>query len=107
MPSPVPGLLPNLLPDLLPSRRRYFPIVAGAAVLCAAVLSASTVSAETRLNQRVTVLSCPFAGVTGNCLMIKAADGTVYNISAVTPRPREHRHAIRLRGTVTDKMSAC
>jgi hypothetical protein len=82
-------------------------IATGAAVLCAAVLTSFAVSAEIRRNERVTATSCPYPGVTANCLMIKAADGTVYNISAVLPRPRESGRMIRVRGTVTDKMSAC
>jgi hypothetical protein len=78
-----------------------------AAILCAAVLTPFAASAEVKLNQRVSVSSCPYPGVTGSCLMIKAADGTVYNISAVTPRPRPSGRVIRVRGTVTDKMSVC
>ena len=82
-------------------------MVAATAILGATLLVSFAASAEVKLNQRVSVSSCPYPGVTGSCLMIKAADGTVYNISSVTPRPRPSGRVIRFRGTVTDKLSAC
>jgi hypothetical protein len=39
--------------------------------------------------------------------MIKAPNGTVYNISSVSPRPRLTGRMIRVRGTVTNKLSVC
>jgi hypothetical protein len=84
-----------------------FQIVAAAAIVAAASLTSVPASAEVRRNERVTITSCPYPGVTGNCLMIKGANGTVYNITAISPRPREHGRMIRVRGTITDKMSVC
>jgi hypothetical protein len=81
--------------------------VLGVVALSAAMLTSFSGSAETRRPERVTVAACPYAGVTASCLMIKSADGTVYNISAVSPRPRDSGRVIRFRGTVTDKASAC
>ena len=80
---------------------------AGAAVLGAALLMSVAAHAESKRLEHVAVTSCPYPGVTANCLMIKAANGTVYNISSITPRPRHINRMIRVRGVITDKMSAC
>jgi hypothetical protein len=77
------------------------------AVLIVTLTASSALQAETRRGERVSVTGCPYAGVTANCLMIKAPDGTLYNISAVTPRPRSTDRVIRVRGVVTDKVSIC
>jgi len=82
-------------------------IAAGGAFLCAALLKSFVAFAESKRPERVTTAGCPYPGVTANCLMIKAANGTVYNITAIAPRPRQSGRMIRVRGTVTDKMSAC
>jgi hypothetical protein len=76
-------------------------------VLSALLLASSPASAEPKRGARVSVTGCPFAGVTANCLMIRAPDGTIYNITAASPRPRLSGRMIRLRGTVTDKVSIC
>ena len=68
---------------------------------------ASPAFAASGPGQRVTVTSCAYPGPTANCLMIKDADGTVYDITGITPRPRIFDHIIRVRGTVTDKASIC
>jgi len=81
-------------------------VAAGFAVLCAALWS-SGVLAEAKRQERVTVTGCAYAGVTATCLMIKGPTGPVYNISAIAPRPRQSGRAIRVRGSVTDKMSVC
>lgn len=79
----------------------------GVAALCAVLLTSSGSVAEPRRPERVSITGCPYPGVTATCLMIRAANGTVYNISAVLPRPRQSGRMIRLRGTITDKLSAC
>jgi hypothetical protein len=82
--------------------------IAGVAVvLCAALLTSFAAPAETKRQERVTIAGCPYPGVTANCLMIKAANGPAYNITAIQPRPRASGRVIRVRGTVTDKLSAC
>jgi len=63
--------------------------------------------AQPSVQQRVIMTGCPYAGVTANCLMIKSSEGRAYNISSMTPRPRAMDRMIRLRGTVTDKLSMC
>ncbi|MPZ39367.1 MAG: hypothetical protein GEU95_15185 [Rhizobiales bacterium] len=78
-----------------------------AAVLCAALLVSLPARAETKRQERVSVTGCPYAGVTANCLMIKGPGDTVYNISSIRPRPRQSGRMIRVRGSVTDKMSIC
>ena len=78
-----------------------------AAAMCAALLTSFAASAEVSRQERVTIAGCPYPGVTANCLMIKAANGPAYNITAISPRPRPLGRVIRVRGTVTDKLSAC
>jgi hypothetical protein len=81
--------------------------IAAGAWLGFAVLLPASAQAAPQPGERVTIFACIFAGVTGNCLMIKDRDGTVYNITAVNPKPRRLDRMIRLRGTVTDKASLC
>jgi hypothetical protein len=52
-------------------------------------------------------MACPHAGVTAPCLTISGPDGTLYNITGAIPKPPLNGRMIRLRATVTDKMSAC
>jgi hypothetical protein len=77
-----------------------------AAGLLAAIM-ATAAAAAPPAGERISVMACPYAGVTAPCLMIKAADGTVYNITAAVVKPPLNGRMIRLRGTVTDKLSAC
>jgi hypothetical protein len=70
-------------------------------------LAALPAQAATAAGQRVTFSGCAFAGTPDICLMIKSPDGTLYNISALNPRPRALDRIIRIRGTVTDKASVC
>jgi hypothetical protein len=70
-------------------------------------LAGSAAEAAPKTGTRITVIGCPYAGVTASCLMIKSGDGTVYNVTGITPKPRASGHMIRLRGTVTDKLSMC
>ena len=81
-------------------------LIAAAALALTAGLSTQAV-AQPSAQQRVIMTGCPYAGVTANCLMIKSSEGRVYNITSITPRPRGTDRMIRLRGTVTDKLSAC
>jgi hypothetical protein len=82
-------------------------VMAAGALLCAALLASWPAQAAPRRGDRVSVTACVFPGVAPNCLMIRDADGTIYNITAATPRPRLGERMIRLRGTVTDKASIC
>ena len=86
----------------LPSRRA----VAGV-VLSAAVLTALGAQAAPRVGERVSITACPYPGATSTCLLINGPDGTVYNITGASPRPRLFGRMIWLRGTVTDKPSLC
>src|SRR5215510_9084231 len=83
-----------------------FGLMAAAGVMLGVALSLP-VAAAPSVGQRVSVSGCAFAGVTASCLMIKSSDGTVYNITSVTPRPRTLERVIRVRGTVSDKASMC
>jgi len=80
----------------------------GTAILVAVLTMSCAAAAQPKRGERVSVTNCPHVGVTANCLMIRAQDGTLYNISGVSPRPRlSSRRMIRVRGTVTDKASIC
>jgi hypothetical protein len=70
-------------------------------------LMALPAQAASAAGQRVAFSGCVFTGTPDMCLMIKSPDGTLYNISALNPRPRALDRVIRVRGTVTEKVSAC
>jgi hypothetical protein len=77
------------------------------ALLLAAVLVSAPVQAAPLVGDRIALTACPHAGVTAPCLTINGTDGTVYNITAATPKPPLNGRMIRLRATVSDKLSAC
>jgi hypothetical protein len=72
----------------------------------AALAFASATEAAPKAGDHFTVTACAYPGVTGVCVMINGPEGTVYNITAANPRPPLDT-AVRLRGTVTDKLSIC
>ena len=82
-------------------------VIAGALILAVALLASQAAEAQSKRGERISIVTCPFAGVTANCLMARAQDGTIYNITGVSPRPRLTGRMIRLRGIVTDKASIC
>jgi len=77
----------------------------GAAILFA-VAWTGMAHAAPKTGEQINVTACAYPGVTGLCLMINGPDGTVYNITGANPRPPLDA-AVRLRGTVTDKLSIC
>jgi hypothetical protein len=77
------------------------------AVLLAGTLMAAAAPAAPQVGERVALTACPHAGVTAPCLTINGTDGTVYNITAATPKPPFNGRMIRLRATVSDNLSAC
>jgi hypothetical protein len=79
-------------------------ILAGA--MTAALISAAAQAAP-QVGDRVALTACPHAGVTAPCLTIAGTDGTVYNITGASPKPPLNGRMIRLRATVSDKLSAC
>ncbi len=81
--------------------------VAAGVMLCASLLAVWPAAAAPKRGDRVSIVACPVAGITGNCLMIRDAAGTVYNITSASPRPPLGGRMIRLRGTVTDRLSIC
>jgi hypothetical protein len=83
------------------------PVLAAGVTLCAALLASWPATGAPKRGDRISVAACPFAGVTATCLMIRAGDGTIYNITAAAPKPRLGGRMIRLRGTVTEKASIC
>lgn len=83
------------------------PIVLTLAILCIAAAWSPGARAAPKLGDRVSITGCPYAGVTSTCLMLNDADGTVYNISGISPRPRPMRRMIWLRGTISDRASIC
>jgi len=85
-------------------------LIAAGALMCAAALVSLPAQAQPKqpkLGERISTTACPYAGVTATCLMINGADGTVFNITGANPKPRLSARMIRLRGTVTDKVSMC
>jgi hypothetical protein len=76
-----------------------------AALVVVASMSSSALAAP-KPGENVSVAACVRAGVEASCLMISGADGTVFNITSANPKPPRDV-IIELRGTVTDKLSAC
>jgi hypothetical protein len=84
------------------------PLAAGAGIAFAAMLSFPVIAAPApKAGERVTMTACPYPGSNPACLMINGGDGTIYNITEVTPRPRLTGRMIRLRGNITDKPGTC
>ena len=79
--------------------------VARSAVIWA-LISVSALAAP-QAGERVALTACPHAGITAPCLTINGADGTLYNITGAAPKPPLNGRMIRLRATVSDKLSAC
>jgi hypothetical protein len=88
------------------SGKRVRLVAASAALLAGALISAAAQAAP-QVGYRVALTTCPHAGITAPCLTVNAADGTVYNITGATPKPPLNGRMIRLRATVSDKLSAC
>ena len=51
----------------------------------------------------VLVEGCPVAGVEARCVMLQAADGQLYNITAADPQPALDGRAIRLTATAQQR----
>jgi hypothetical protein len=82
-------------------------LVAASAALLAGALISAAAQAAPLVGYRVALTACPHAGTTAPCLTINGADGTVFNITGATPKPPLNGRMIRLRATVSDKLSAC
>jgi hypothetical protein len=82
-------------------------LVAASAALLAGALISAAAQAAPQVGFRVALTACPHAGITAPCLTVAGADGTVYNITSATPKPPLNGRMIRLRATVSDKLSAC
>lgn len=78
-----------------------------AALLAVGLLIPGTTLAAPKVGERISLTACPHAGVTSPCLTISGPDGTLYNITSATPKPPLNGRMIRLRASVTDKLSAC
>ncbi len=78
-----------------------------AALAAVVLLSSGPASAAPKVGERISLTACPHAGVTSPCLTISGPDGTLYNITGAAPKPPLNGRMIRLRATVTDKLSAC
>jgi hypothetical protein len=100
------GLVELLRDRTMSAAARGKPLLA-IAVLLARTLMAAAAAAAPQLGERVALTACPHAGVTAPCLTINGADGAVYNITAATPKPPFNGRMIRLRATVSDKLSTC
>jgi hypothetical protein len=78
-----------------------------AAALLAGALISAAAEAAPQVGFRVALTACPHVGVTAPCLTINGPDGSLYNITAATPKPPLNGRMIRLRATVSDKLGAC
>jgi hypothetical protein len=104
---PVAALRDAGRPHPSANAARYATSVAARALLLAVVLLPAATRAAPQVGDRIALTACPHPGVTAPCLTIAGADGTVYNITGATPKPPLNGRMIRLRATVSDKLSAC
>src|ERR1700692_3051058 len=95
------------LPDRAMSGGKRAKLVSASVAFLAGALMSAAAPAAPQVGERVALTACPHAGVTAPCLTINETDGTVYNITAATPKPPFNGRMIRLRATVSDKLSAC
>jgi hypothetical protein len=89
------------------SRSFALAVTLGAAVGFAGVASAEMATATKPAKPKtVTVTGCAAKGTPEFCTMIKGPKGTNYNVSSASPSAPIGKK-VRLKGTVTDKMSPC
>jgi hypothetical protein len=77
--------------------------IVGAALILS--IAAPAVAAP-KPGENVSITACVRPGGEASCLMISGPDGTVFNVTSANPKPPRDV-VIQLRGTVTDKLSAC
>lgn len=56
--------------------------------------------------EEITVSGCAAVGAEANCIILKADDGKIYDITAAQPAPAPGTYG-RLKGVLTDRMSVC
>jgi hypothetical protein len=95
----------ELRPNRTMSGGKRAKLVSASAVLLTLISAAA--QAAPQVGDRVALMACPHAGIAAPCLTINGADGTVYNFTGATPKPPLNGRMIRLRATVSDKLSAC
>ena len=69
--------------------------------------AAACTGGEPAADDAVALQGCPVAGVTTGCVMIAAADGRLYDITAADPLPALAGRPIRLTGMPSGEMSIC
>ena len=55
----------------------------------------------------VTIAGCPVAGVEAGCVMLRAADGRLYNITAAEPEPALDDREIQVTAVPSREMDIC
>src|ERR1700692_3835094 len=95
------------LPDRAMSGGKRAKLVSASVAFLAGALIAAAAQAAPQVGERIALTACPHAGITAPCLSVNGADGTVYSIAGATPKPAFNGRMIRLRATVSDKLSAC
>ena len=76
--------------------------------VCAAMgLGACAAPSPAQAPDTVVVEGCPLAGVETGCLMLRASDGRLYDITVATPRPTVDGRTIWLTGRPSDEMNFC
>ncbi len=56
---------------------------------------------------RVVVAGCPVPGAESGCLVLRAADGTLYDLAGARQRPPLNGRGIRITGTRSQRFSYC
>ena len=57
--------------------------------------------------ENVTVSGCPIPGAEAGCLVLRAQDGKLYDLSGARPRPPLNGRGIRVTGRRSDPFSYC
>jgi hypothetical protein len=70
-------------------------------------LAACTAPPSGQAPDTVTVEGCPVPGVEAGCLMLRAPDGQIYDITGTTPAPTLDGRTVRLTGRPSDEMNVC
>ncbi len=80
--------------------------VAMRTVLALALLLPAT-AALAQPADRVVIAGCPMPGAESGCLVLRAADGKLYDLTGARQRPPLNGRGIRITGTRAERFSYC
>ena len=75
--------------------------------LLALALLLSAPAALAQPADRVVVAGCPVPGAEAGCLVLRAADGKLYDLAGARQRPPVNGRGIRITGTRAERFSYC